>query len=74
MMKLIEGPKHDGKYLHELIKDKLGNTKLHQTLTNIVVPTFDIKNMQPTIFSSYEVIYYPLFFIFLFFFNDYILY
>ncbi|CAO2815028.1 unnamed protein product [Amaranthus hypochondriacus] len=55
MMKLIEGPKYDGKYLHELIKDKLGNTKLHQTLTNIVVPTFDIKNMQPTIFSSYEI-------------------
>ncbi|CAO2815027.1 unnamed protein product [Amaranthus hypochondriacus] len=55
MMKLIQGPKYDGKYLHKVIKEKLGNTKLHQTLTNIVVPTFDIKHMQPTIFSSYEV-------------------
>lgn len=55
MMKALEGPRYDGKYLHQLAKEKLGNTRLHQTLTNIVVPTFDIKRMQPTIFSSYEV-------------------
>ncbi|GMN35269.1 hypothetical protein TIFTF001_042198, partial [Ficus carica] len=48
------GPKYDGKYLHKLVKEKLGNTKLHQTLTNVVIPTYDIKNQQPTIFSSYE--------------------
>ncbi|XP_021767644.1 patatin-like protein 2 [Chenopodium quinoa] len=55
IMKSLEGPKYDGKYLHEIAKEKLGNTKLHQTLTNIVVPTFDIKQMQPIVFSSYEV-------------------
>ncbi|XP_021729610.1 patatin-like protein 2 isoform X2 [Chenopodium quinoa] len=55
ILKSLEGPKYDGKYLHEIAKEKLGNTKLHQTLTNIVVPTFDIKRMQPVIFSSYEV-------------------
>ncbi|KAL0438679.1 UNVERIFIED_CONTAM: Patatin-like protein 2 [Sesamum latifolium] len=48
-------PKYDGECLHQIIKENLGETRLHQTLTNIVVPTFDIKNLQPTIFSTYEV-------------------
>ncbi|XP_038974248.1 patatin-like protein 1 isoform X3 [Phoenix dactylifera] len=54
-IKLFLGPKYDGKYLHRIIKEKLGTLKLHQTLTNVVIPTFDIKKLQPTIFSSYEV-------------------
>ncbi|KAJ6709802.1 PATATIN [Salix koriyanagi] len=29
--------------------------RLHETLTNVVIPTFDIKYLQPTIFSSYQV-------------------
>ncbi|GMY12693.1 patatin-like protein 2 [Fagus crenata] len=49
------GPKYNGKYLHSLVKEKLGNTRLHQTLTNVVIPTFDIKQLQPTIFSSFKV-------------------
>ncbi|KAL7089333.1 hypothetical protein ACP275_13G180900 [Erythranthe tilingii] len=52
---LLSGPKYDGKYLRALLKKKLGDTKLHETLTNIVIPTFDIKKMSHTIFSSYEV-------------------
>ncbi|KAF8023120.1 hypothetical protein BT93_F0577 [Corymbia citriodora subsp. variegata] len=55
MIKAVTGPKYDGKYLHKLVQEKLGNTRLHQTLTNVVIPTFDIKSLQPTIFSSYEV-------------------
>ncbi|CAK9150233.1 unnamed protein product [Ilex paraguariensis] len=55
VIKAIIGPKYNGKYLHNLVKEKLGNTRLHQTLTNVVIPTFDIKRLQPTIFSSYEV-------------------
>ncbi|KAG7964927.1 hypothetical protein I3843_09G197400 [Carya illinoinensis] len=55
MMKALSGPKYDGKYLHSLVKEKLGSTRLHQTLTNIVIPTFDIKRLQPTVFSSFEV-------------------
>ena len=49
------GPKYDGQYLHQVVREKLGEIRLHETLTNIVVPTFDIKNLQPTIFSTYEV-------------------
>lgn len=32
-----------------------GETRMHETLTNIVIPTFDIKSLQPTIFSSYQL-------------------
>ncbi|XP_021911990.1 patatin-like protein 2 [Carica papaya] len=55
LVKALVGPNYDGKYLHDLVKEKLGHTRLHQTLTNVVIPTFDIKRLQPTIFSSYEV-------------------
>ncbi|KAF3446686.1 hypothetical protein FNV43_RR11866 [Rhamnella rubrinervis] len=54
-IKALTGPKYDGKYLHKLVKEKLGDIRLHQTLTNVVIPTFDIKRLCPTIFSSYEV-------------------
>lgn len=37
------------------MKEKLGDIKLDQTLTNVVIPTFDIKRLQPTVFSTYEV-------------------
>ncbi|KAK0577384.1 hypothetical protein LWI29_032347 [Acer saccharum] len=55
MFKSLAGPKYDGKYLHGLVKKKLGDVRLHQTLTNVVIPTFDIKKLQPIIFSSYDV-------------------
>ncbi|MED6107081.1 hypothetical protein PIB30_010802 [Stylosanthes scabra] len=48
-------PKYNGKYLHNIIRERLGDTKLHQTLTNVVIPTFDIKRLQPTIFSSFQL-------------------
>jgi patatin-like phospholipase/acyl hydrolase len=56
----LRGPKYDGNFLHSIVKEKLGDTRLHQTLTNIVIPTFDIKRLQPTIFSSYKVKNNPL--------------
>lgn len=55
VIKALSGPKYDGKYLHRLVKEKLGNTKLNQTLTNVVIPTYDITRLQPTIFSSFQV-------------------
>ncbi|KAG6598390.1 Patatin-like protein 2, partial [Cucurbita argyrosperma subsp. sororia] len=55
IVKLLSGPKYDGEYLHKLVKEKLGDIKLHQTLTKVVIPTFDIKLLQPTIFSTYEM-------------------
>ncbi|XP_078441347.1 patatin-like protein 2 [Wolffia australiana] len=55
MIQGFQGPKYDGKYLREIIYKKLGNVKLSHTLTNLVIPAFDIKNLQPTIFSSFAV-------------------
>ncbi|RAL53609.1 hypothetical protein DM860_012224 [Cuscuta australis] len=50
----VFGPKYDGKYLHNLAKDELKQIRLKDTLTNVVIPTFDIKTLQPVIFSTYE--------------------
>ncbi|XP_030934641.1 patatin-like protein 2 [Quercus lobata] len=55
MVKILTGPEYDGQYLHKILKEKLGDTHLHQTLTNVVIPTYDIKLRQTTIFSSYKV-------------------
>ncbi|PON43968.1 Patatin-related protein [Parasponia andersonii] len=51
---LAAGPKYDGKYLHDTVRKILGNTRLHETLTNVIIPTFDIKKLQPVIFSSHQ--------------------
>ncbi|XWS29867.1 hypothetical protein CRYUN_Cryun24cG0067000 [Craigia yunnanensis] len=55
LSKVLTGPRYDGKYLYKLIRDILGNTKLHQTLTSVAIPTFDINKLQPTIFSTSQV-------------------
>ncbi|KAK8572521.1 hypothetical protein V6N13_048115 [Hibiscus sabdariffa] len=55
VFKSLSGPKYDGEYLHNIVREKLGETRLDQTLTNVVIPTFDIRQLQPRIFSSYEV-------------------
>ncbi|KFK40701.1 hypothetical protein AALP_AA2G030000 [Arabis alpina] len=52
-------PQLTGEYLGKLLSNLLGETKLHQTLTNVVIPTFDIKKLQPTIFSSYQSLVDP---------------
>ncbi|KAL4363277.1 hypothetical protein GQ457_04G035280 [Hibiscus cannabinus] len=53
--KALAGPRYDGKYFYKLLRDLLGNTRLHQTLTSVAIPAFDIKKLQPTIFSSYQI-------------------
>jgi hypothetical protein len=55
LLKKLSGPKYDGKYLHALVRDLLGETRVSQALQNIVIPTFDIKLLQPTVFSKYDV-------------------
>ncbi|KAL2522836.1 Patatin-like protein 2 [Forsythia ovata] len=51
---ILGGPKYDGKYLKSLIQGLVGNLTLNKTLTNVVIPTFDIKRLQPMIFTSKE--------------------
>ncbi|GAY52431.1 hypothetical protein CUMW_141710 [Citrus unshiu] len=50
--KLLLGPKYDGKYLRTLVNELLGDVTVKETLTNVVIPTFDIKLLQPVIFST----------------------
>ncbi|XP_038974229.1 patatin-like protein 2 [Phoenix dactylifera] len=56
----VTGPKYDGKYLHLKVRELLGESRLHQALTNIVIPAFDIKFLQPTVFSTFEARNTPL--------------
>jgi patatin-like phospholipase/acyl hydrolase len=54
-MRSMMGPKYDGEYLHTIVKKLLGDTRVGDTLNNVVIPTFDINLLQPTIFSTYNV-------------------
>ncbi|XP_062228516.1 patatin-like protein 1 isoform X2 [Phragmites australis] len=54
MIKMIIGPKYDGKYLHKIINDLLGDRRVKETLTNVVIPTFDVKRVKTTIFSTFK--------------------
>ncbi|KAF8012422.1 hypothetical protein BT93_I0546 [Corymbia citriodora subsp. variegata] len=54
-LRSLVGPKYNGVYLHKLIRSLLGTTRLHDCLTGLVIPTFDIKKLEPVLFSSYEV-------------------
>jgi patatin-like phospholipase/acyl hydrolase len=54
-MSALRKPRYSGKYLRSMIRSMLGETRVSDTLTNVVIPTFDIKLLQPIIFSTYDV-------------------
>lgn len=51
---LFGGPKYDGKYLRFLANSILGNLTIKQMLTHTVIPAFDIKRLQPIIFTTVD--------------------
>ncbi|PIA40094.1 hypothetical protein AQUCO_02500071v1 [Aquilegia coerulea] len=51
---VIKGPKYDGVYLHNLVKELLGDTRIGETLTDVVIPTYDVKLGKSTVFSTSE--------------------
>ena len=55
MVGAVMGPKYDGEYLRTLTKELLGDLTLKQTLTTVIIPTFDIKHLQPVLFSTIDV-------------------
>ncbi|XP_030440845.1 patatin-like protein 2 isoform X2 [Syzygium oleosum] len=59
-LRAFMGPKYDGKKLRSIVNGLLGDTTLSQTLTNVVIPTFDIKHFQPVIFSTKDAKANPL--------------
>ncbi|KAF8405054.1 hypothetical protein HHK36_009951 [Tetracentron sinense] len=54
ILKDLIGHKYSGKYVRNLMKTKFGATKISQALTNLVIHTFDIKILQPVVFSMSE--------------------
>ncbi|KAL6647463.1 hypothetical protein ACP70R_000657 [Stipagrostis hirtigluma subsp. patula] len=56
LIRSMAGPKYDGKYLHSVVRKLLGETRVGDALQNIVIPTFDIKLLQPTVFSRYDAL------------------
>ncbi|XP_078156597.1 uncharacterized protein LOC144552491 [Carex rostrata] len=48
------GPRYNGQYLHNKIRELLGETMLQDTVKEVIIPTFDINFLQPTIFSTNE--------------------
>lgn len=51
----VTGPKYDGRYIRSLAKMLLRNITIRQTLTDVVIPAFDIRRLQPIIFSTAQV-------------------
>ncbi|KAF6987806.1 hypothetical protein CFC21_005414 [Triticum aestivum] len=60
MFGAVMGPKYDGKFLHDKIKSLTNDVTVADTVTNIIVPTFDVKYLQPIIFNTYEAKVDPL--------------
>ncbi|XP_058075563.1 patatin-like protein 2 [Magnolia sinica] len=54
IMKDLMGPRYIGKHARKLIHKTLGPTRISDALTDVVIPAFDIKLLQPTIFSTSE--------------------
>ncbi|KAL8031772.1 hypothetical protein ABFX02_13G049400 [Erythranthe guttata] len=52
-VKCFFGQKYDGKYLHSLLKEKIGDTKLHETLTDVIIPSFDTVRRKLVLFSNH---------------------
>ncbi|CAL4983233.1 unnamed protein product [Urochloa decumbens] len=56
----VTGPKYDGVFLHDKIKSLTHDVRIADTVTNVIVPAFDVKYLQPVIFSTYEAHHDPL--------------
>jgi patatin-like phospholipase/acyl hydrolase len=52
--RVLMGPKYSGDFLHSIIKKLCRDIRLNETLTDIVIPAYDINLQQPIIFSSLE--------------------
>ncbi|CAL4898806.1 unnamed protein product [Urochloa decumbens] len=48
------GPKYDGEYLRTETRGLLRQKRVRDTVTNVIIPTFDVKLQQPIIFSKYD--------------------
>ncbi|GAU20221.1 hypothetical protein TSUD_352850 [Trifolium subterraneum] len=52
---IYPGPQFNGEFLHAKAREILGETRLSDALTNLIIPTFDILKLHPIIFSSFKL-------------------
>ncbi|WVZ16799.1 hypothetical protein V8G54_009781 [Vigna mungo] len=48
-------PLYDGNFLRDKVRELLKQTRLNQTLTNVVITSFDEQKIYPVIFSSFKL-------------------
>ncbi|XP_059067715.1 patatin-like protein 5 [Cryptomeria japonica] len=51
---IFKGPIYSGKNLRQMINNTIPNLRLNETITNLVIPTFDMKDNKAIIFSTYK--------------------
>ncbi|MCO5552676.1 hypothetical protein L7F22_006192 [Adiantum nelumboides] len=54
LITMLHGPKYSSEGLESLLLEKLEDLKISDTTTELLIPTFDIKLMQPVFFSTSE--------------------
>ncbi|KAI4356619.1 hypothetical protein L6164_000628 [Bauhinia variegata] len=52
---ILLGPKYNGNCLHDIAREQLQEIRLGDALTDLVIPTFDLKQLKPVIFSSFKI-------------------
>ncbi|KAI4354685.1 hypothetical protein L6164_003532 [Bauhinia variegata] len=50
----LHRPKYDAVYLHNKTRELLKETRLEETLTKVVIPSFDMELLEPVMFSSFK--------------------
>ncbi|XP_057853050.2 patatin-like protein 2 [Cryptomeria japonica] len=54
VISLFHGCKYSGQCLRQIFNEIIPNLRLNETITNVLLPAFDIKLQQPVIFSTFE--------------------
>lgn len=60
ILRMVSGPRYSGNGLIQTVERLVGQTRLHETVTNVVIPSFDIAKQQPVFFSSAQAKKDPL--------------
>jgi patatin-like phospholipase/acyl hydrolase len=60
LLRMLRGPRYSGNGLIKTVERLVGQTRLHETVANVVIPAFDVKRQQPVFFSSQQAKKDPL--------------
>ena len=52
LWRMLRGPRYSGNGLIQTVQRLVGDLRLHETVTNVVIPSFDVATQQPVFFSS----------------------